>query len=157
MILSLFIIVGLSSCKKEREAIYEVNDEQVGPDNPYKDKLKSPEQYVTVLYANLFQRALPINELLDITDVILSIGDKELAREVLISNFMNEMDVLYPSDTIMRDDPSAYLDEAYKRFLVRKPSKLEKEWFINFLAANPDLSSEMVYFAFALSDEYLFY
>ena len=159
--LSLYILVVLTllatSCKKEYDAIYDVTQADIYPNNANKDKLKTPEQYVTVAYANLFQKALSINKLLDITDVILSIGDKEIAREVLISNFMNKSDVILPTDATMRADIGAFLDEAYTRFFVRHPSELEKEWMTNYIIAHPDLSAEIVYFSFAMANEYLFY
>ena len=46
-------------------------------------------QYISILYANLFQTALSSNELVEITNCIESIGDKEVAHEIVLSNFMN--------------------------------------------------------------------
>lgn len=125
--------------------------------NAQKSKLKSEEQFISILYANLFQKALSANELLDMTDVIFSIGDKDLAHEVIISNLMNNPDVLLPSDSLMRADVDAFIEDTYVRFLVRRPTVGELTWFRNFLSNHPDLSVEMVYIAFALSHEYLYY
>lgn len=150
-------IMSLGSCKKEIPAIFDVNELDVTPDNALKDKLKTPEQYVTVAYANLFQKALSISELLEITDVITSIGDKEIAREVLISNFMNKSDVILPTDAEMRGNVEAFVEEAHKRFFVRLPSELEIAWMKNYLNSHPDLSAEIVYFSYAMANEYLFY
>ena len=83
--------------------------------------------------------------------------DKELAHEVVISNLMNKPDVLIPSDSLMRNDVNTFIDQTYERFLVRYPSEAERTWFRHFIESNPDLSAEMVYFSFALSNEYLFY
>ena len=49
------------------------------------------------------------------------------------------------------------LEETYKRFFVRDISQAEREFFLNYLNANPNVSSEMVYMSFALSNEYQFY
>lgn len=149
------ILLSIMGCKKP--AVYEVNPESVYPPNAEKDKLKSEEQFISILYANLFQKALSANELLEITDVIFSIGDKDLAHEVVISNLMNKPDVILPSDSLMRADIDAFMDETYERFLVRDPTEAELTWFRNFLENNPDVSAELVYFAFALSNEYLYY
>ncbi len=96
-----------------------------------------------------------VNEALwDIED---RIGDKELAREVLISNFMNKPGVILPSDTAMRADLDAFITDTYRRFLVRDPSEAERTWFRNMIAADPNITSELVYYAFALSNEHLYY
>jgi len=57
----------------------------------------------------------------------------------------------------MRANPDVFTEQTYERFFVRKPSEAEKTWFRNFIEANPQLSAEMIYFAFALSNEYLYY
>jgi hypothetical protein len=70
---------------------------------------------------------------------------------------MNDPSVILPSDSVMRANPEKFVMETYERFFVRIPSEGEKTWFINFIESNPQLSSELVYFAFALSNEYLYY
>ena len=122
-----------------------------------KDKQKSEEQYIAVLYANLFQTALSSNALFDITQLMLSIGDKELAHEVLISNLMNKDDVTLPTDSAMRSNLDSFIIETYERFLVREPMEIELEYFRNYLQSNPSVTPELVYFSFSLSEEYLFY
>jgi hypothetical protein len=78
-----------ASCTKEIDADqYELNTVQLYPSISAKNKLKSQEQYVSILYTNLFQQALSGNQLVQIIDCLESIGDKELGREVLISNFI---------------------------------------------------------------------
>ena len=141
----------------EKPVVYEVNPEPVYPPNAQKTKLKSEEQFISILYANLFQKALSANELLEVTDVIFSIGDKDLAHEVVISNLMNKPDVILPSDSLMRADIDAFMEETYERFLVRDPTEAELTWFRNFIENNPKVTAELVYFAFALSNEYLYY
>ena len=150
------ILFSFVSCKKE-EPIYDVNQIQSTSYNANKDKLKSPAQYISILYANLFQKALSANELVEITRCIESIGDKQVAHEIVLSNFMNEPDVIIPSDSLMRADLDLFLEETYKRFFVRDITEAEREFFLNYLNTNPNVSSEMVYMSFALSNEYQFY
>ena len=57
----------------------------------------------------------------------------------------------------MRQDLDLFLEETYKRFFVRDITEAEREFFLNYLNANPNVSSEMVYMSFALSNEYQFY
>ena len=151
----LAILFLLPSCRKDR--IYEVEPLPVLPPSPNKDKEKTNEQYAAILHANLFQTALSANELFELGQCIESIGDKELAREVIISNFMNEPDVIIPSDSVMRADIDAFVNATYERFLVREPTEAERTWFRNYIEADPNVSAELVYFSFALSNEYLFY
>jgi hypothetical protein len=146
------------SCKKVIDPDqYEVKEVNLYSSISEKDKLKSQEQYVSILYTNLFQQTLSGNKLVQINNCLESIGDKELGREVLISNFMNKPNVQLPSDSIMRANPRNFVLDTYERFFVRIPSEAEVAWMVNFIEANPQLSTELVYFAFALSNEYLYY
>ncbi len=150
------ILILISSCKKE-EYIYEINQIQSTSYNANKDKLKSISQYISILYANLFQEALSANKLVEITRCIESIGDKQVAHEIVLSNFLNKGGVEIPSDSLMRSDLNAFIEETYKRFYVRDLTEAERQFFIDFFESNPDVSAEMVYMAFSLSNEYQFY
>ena len=127
------------------------------PPNAGKTKEKSDQQYVAILHANLFQVALSANQVFEISQCIESIGDKELAREVIISNFMNKGNVKMPSDSLMRADLETFITDTYNRFLVRNPTEAEITYFRNYIKANPNVTAELVYFSFAMSNEYLFY
>lgn len=155
-LLLVFCALVLAACKKE-EHLYVVNNVDLYPSSADKDKLKTNEQYVAILHANLFQTALSANELFEIGQCIESIGDKELAREVIISNFMNKPGVIMPEDSVMRNDIDAFTIASYNRFLVRHPTEAEKTWFRNYIETDPNVTPELVYFSFALSNEYLFY
>ena len=148
--------VFATSCKKD-DIIYDVNQVNATSYNANKNKLKTISQYISILYANLFQKALSANELVEITNCIESIGDKEVAHEIVLSNFMNKSGVTMPSDSLMRTDVNAFIEQTYKRFYVRDLTEAEREFFLNFFASNPDISVEMVYSAFSLSNEYQFY
>ena len=148
--------VFASSCKKD-DIIYDVNQVNATSYNANKNKLKTISQYISILYANLFQKALSANELVEITNCIESIGDKQVAHEIILSNFMNKSGVTMPSDSLMRTDVNAFIEQTYKRFYVRDLTEAEREFFLNFFASHPDVSVEMVYSAFSLSNEYQFY
>jgi hypothetical protein len=152
----IIILFVISSCKKE-DVVYDINQLQSSSYNANKNKLKSIGQYISIVYANLFQKALSSNELVEITRCIESIGDKQVAHEIVLSNFMNREDVIIPSDSMMRADLDLFLEETYKRFFVRNITEAEREFFLNFLNSNPHVSCEMVYMSFALSNEYQFY
>lgn len=149
--------LAFSSCKKEPEASFVLNDVELYPNAAGKTKIKSNQQYVAILHANLFQTALSANDIFEIDQCIESIGDKELAREVIISNFMNDPAVVLPTVEEMNTDIDAFIVDTYVRFLVRYPTEAEKEYVRNFIITNPYVTPEIVYFSFALSNEYMYY
>jgi len=153
----LVIVFGLFIASCEKEPIYEVNEVELLPSNASKTKLKTDQQYVSILYANLFQTALSSGNLFEVSQCIQSVGDKVLVREVIISNYMNRPTVQLPTDAEMRDSLDAFITNTYNRFLVRNPSEAERQYFKNYISTHPNVTPEMVYFSFALSDEYLFY
>lgn len=159
LLLILFLIYIASSCKKDirEDNKYGVNPVESLPPNAGKSKQKTDGQYVAILHANLFQKALSADQIFEISQCIESIGDKELAREVIISNFMNEGDAIMPGNDEMRADIRTFITETYLRFLVRNPTEAEITYFTNYIKANPNVSPELVYFSFSLSNEYLFY
>lgn len=145
-----------SGCRKE-EDIYRVNPEALQLVETSKFKLKTTNQYVAILYANMFQTALSANKLVEINRLFEAIGDDEVAKEVLISNFMNDAGVVIPSDSDMRADPETFIYETYVRFLIRRPTEAEQAYFVNLIETNTDITAELIYFSFALSDEYEYY
>jgi hypothetical protein len=80
-----------------------------------------------------------------------------VANEIVLSNFMNKTGVIMPSDSLMRSDVNTFLEETYKRFFIRNITEAEREYFKNFLETHPNVSVEMIYTAFSLSNEYQFY
>ena len=67
--------------------------------------------------------------MVEITRCIESIGDKQVAHEIVLSNFMNSDDVIIPSDSLMRADLDVFLEETYKDFLLEKLLKLKENFF----------------------------
>lgn len=156
-ILPVFLLLFAAGCKKEPEPLFLLNDVELYPSSASKEKMKTNEQFVAILHANLFQTALSANDIFSINTCIESIGDKELAREVIISNFMNDPDVLIPTVEAMNLDVDAFIEDTYIRFYVRYPTEAEKLYMRNFITTNPYVTPEIVYFSFALSNEYLYY
>lgn len=160
---SLLIIfaLGLTNCKKETidDKIFQVNQVKLYPSAASKIKEKTESQWIAVLYTNLFQQALSAGDIYRAGQCITSIGDKELAREVIISNFMNftsPMPII-PTNASMRANVDQFVLDTYERFLIRRPTEGEKEYFRNEIENDPLRSAEIVLFSFALSNEYLFY
>ena len=151
------LFIGLSGCKKNTSYLYEVNTVTINPNNGGKTKQKSQEQFINIAYANFFQEALAPNDLVDISNVVTSIGDKQIAFEAVISKMVADPSVIIPTNQEMRTDIESFVVEAYKRFYVRIPTEAEKTWWINYLESNLDVTPELIYFSFATSNEYYFY
>ena len=66
-LLFFFIISFCFSACKEDDLVYDINQLQSSSYNANKNKLKSISQYISIVYANLFQQALSSNELVEIT------------------------------------------------------------------------------------------
>lgn len=152
-------MVLFSACKKQ-ENTYAVVNTPVQGDNLNKDKAKSNIEFHSILSTNLFQKPSSINELSRTDRVIQSCGDKSLINEVIISNYMNSPDVRLPSRQRMIDSTDRFIEETYIRFFIRRPTEAELTWFRNYINANktnPNFRPELIYSAFAASDEYMFY
>jgi len=144
-------------CAPEPEVTYGLQPLEIAASTVDKDRAKSMDQWITILHADLFGVALGSGELFEIKQAFASVGDQEIAREVLVSNFMRDPDVQLPDAAVMAQDPDAFINDTYVRFLVRYPTEAERQWMRNFLASNPNMTPELVYTAFALSEEYLHY
>ncbi len=156
-----FLLLSLAlmlSCTKETDYyVYEVQDVEITPVNSFKDKPKTHSQYISILYANMFQTAIGPNQMLQALKAIESIGDKQVAYDILVSKYMNDPNVKLPSDESMREDPESFVRDTYKRFLVRQPTEAELQWMINYIESRPTLTTELVYFSFATSNEHAHY
>lgn len=149
--------IFIQSCRPDDHLIYDVNEVYATGTSTEKGTLKTDAQYLSILYSNLFQRAISANELFDLNDLIESCGDKESIREVILSSWMNAPDKIIPTEQEMRADVDQFIVDTYMRFYVRMPSQAERAWFRNFINSDPNVIPELVFLSFALSNEYLYY
>lgn len=145
------------SCKKEIRVSYQVDDFNITETKSQKIKAKNEAEYISILYTNLFQEAISPSILYQTQNVMYSIGDQDAAKEMLLSNYFNLPSILIPSTEDMHRNSEKFITETYKRFYLRQPSQAELYYFKNYIKSNPKLTVEMVYTAFAASDEYGFY
>ena len=141
----------------EKEYIYEIDTQTILPVNSEKDKGKTDVQYISILYTNLFRKAMSPNDMLDALRAIESIGDKQVAYDILVSKYMNTGEVVFPSKEEMRANPEQFIRDIYKRFFVRQPTEAELTWMKNYIQSRPDALPEHFYFAFATSNEHFHY
>lgn len=151
------LILILVGCTKERIIGYEVSTASVIEDKSKKTKKKNDAEFVSILYTNLYQTAISPNQLYKTQSVIYSIGDQDVANEMLLSNYFNTSGITIPTNESMRADIDLFIVNTFKRFYLRYPSEGEKAFFKQFITNNLNVTVEMVYTAFACSEEYQYY
>ena len=153
---ALALMLSFSGCQKDY-FVYEINDQTILPVNSQKIKPKSITQYISILYTNFFQRAISPNSMLQAQKAIESIGDKQVAFDILLSKYMNDPKVILPTVESMRQDPEGFIRNTYKRFLVREPTEAELNWMLNYIKSRPNVTPEHFYFAFGTCNEHFNY
>lgn len=156
-ILILGFIVLSMSCKKEKVAEFGVAEQLIQDERTSKIKNKSEAEYISILYTNLYQKPISPNQLFKTQTVLVSIGDRSVANEMLLSNYFNTGQVIIPSDADMRSDIDAFVENSYKKFFLRYPNEAEKLFFKNYIGGNAKVSVEMVFTAMSVCNEYQYY
>lgn len=154
-----FCLSMLLGCKQEKEYqyVFEVNEENLYQSNVDKTKQKTPEQYISILFSNLFSTTVPQQDLSQLAEVRASIGDKQMADEMILNDFVNSGNASTPTDQEMRADIDQFIEDTYIQFFLRKPSPYEVLELKQEIESDAELTPEMIYQAFALSNEYKFY
>ncbi len=145
------------SCKKQQHIGFGLENANVYEDKSRKTKKKNDAEYISILYTNLYQSPISPNQLYKTQNVLYSIGDQDVASEMLLSNYFNTGSIQMPTNILMRQDIESFVTNTYKRFYLRYPSEGEKAFFKQYITKNSAVSVEMVYTAFATSDEYQYY
>lgn len=162
----ILIMVFNFSCNKDTEIIkqpvidgyiYDVNSEPIYQSNAEKNKEKTTEQYVSILYSNLIQQSIPQEDLTDLSLIRRAIGDKQLSDELIINSLVNNPSVIVPTNQEMRTDVDAFVEDVYLRFFLRNPTAYEKYELKQEIESDPDLTPQLIYTSFAISNEYKFY
>jgi hypothetical protein len=97
----LLFSVLLSACTKEKNVTFGVNDKVVYEDKALKTKRKSDAEYISILYTNLYQVPISPTQLYKTQNVIYSIGDRNVANEMVLSNYFNTSTLKIPKDSEM--------------------------------------------------------
>lgn len=164
IILLLLFCSLFGACKRDvfekriyDNVIYEVNPVTLYLNNAQKTKQKTSLQYISILYTNLYNQTIPSQKLNELSEVFLSIGDKGIANSLTLNRFLSQSDVQIPSNQQMRDDIPVFVSNTYLKFYLRNPTPYESYQLNKMISDDPDITPEMIYAAFALSNEYNFY
>ena len=160
----LFLVLMAVGCKKTitkevvyDNVIYDIDTMYIYSSAFEKTKQKSDKQYISILYADLFKQNIPSKTLADLEQLKLANGDKNMANELIISSFMNTPGVQIPTDASMRANIDAFINDTFIRFYQRKPTEYERYFLKDLITKDTGITPELIYFGFAVSNEYLFY
>jgi hypothetical protein len=93
----------------------------------------------------------------DLTLIREATGDKQMADELFLNTFTNDGGAVIPSNNEMRADLDRFITETYLRFYLRLPNPYEIFEIKKAIDEDEDMTPDIIYQAFALSNEYKFY
>ena len=157
LVLFAILIFALSSCKKETDFVYEVNDVQVSKDKIGKGIPKTTVEFISIAYSDLVGSTISQNDLSRVTLLYLAFGDKRLIEDLLIKNIVNSPVVNIPTEEVMRNDISAFINSTYLKLFNREPNEVELYTLSKQISENTNITPKLVYYAMMTSDEYRYY
>ena len=157
-IIFLLSVLTLVSCKKEKKAVYGLNDVDISQNSANKDYLKSTTEFISIAYSDIFGTVISINKLADLTKIYKAFGDKKLIEQMVIKNFLNEPSIQIPQiDRSSTSTINTFVQNMYIKLYNRTPDEYEL-WFIsNMIENDTDLTSELIYFSLMTANEYRYY
>jgi|TARA_B110000444_G_scaffold214981_1_gene212648 hypothetical protein len=157
-IIFLLSVLTLVSCKKEKKAVYILNDVNISQNSPNKDHLKSTTEFISIAYSDVFGTVISTNKLADLSAIYKAFGDKKLIEEMVIKNFLNEPSIQIPQiDRSSANTINTFTQNMYIKLYNRTPDEYEL-WFIsNMIENDTDLTSELIYFSLMTANEYRYY
>ena len=154
LVLSAFL--ALTSCT-ERSTSFELDPIEIGVADDAKTRAKRQRQFLQTLYNHIYQAPLPPADAVALDELLRSIGDSQLAIEVVVAKMVADPNADLPSLTEMRNDPETFISDLYRRLYVRDASQAEKSWWVNYLETHPDVDVAQVVFSFVTANEYRYY
>ncbi len=155
----LFLATGifLTSCRKEKVYVFGVDDVTVTQPGAEKPNIKTDEEFISIAYSDLFGTNISQSELGELSLSYVSFGDKRAVIDWIILNFLNDPAADVPTDAEMRADVNLFVNNTFRKFLVRDPNEFETWWISNQIENDTDMTPEVVYYTFMTSNEYRFY
>jgi hypothetical protein len=150
-VLSLILFV---SCQKEQIVQYGINEVNVDKPGASKPNQKSTEQYLSIVYSDLYDKQITNNELVRLNTIVESFGDKGLVEKMIVESFLSSSNLKITSKADMVKDPTAFLNAAYKKFLGRFPSEMEKWFLTKKIKESTIVSPQLIYLSILTSVEY---
>ena len=157
-IIFLLCVLALVSCKKEKKAVYALNDVNISQNSANKDHLKSTTEFISIAYSDIFGTVITTDKLADLSTMYRAFGDKKLIEEMVIKNFLNESTIQIPQiDRTSEITIQNFVSNSYKKLFNRTPDEYEL-WFVADMILKDDaLTAELIYFSLMTANEYRYY
>lgn len=162
--LAIVFVILFFSCKKETvetqvydNVIYEVDSTKLYNSSAEKNKQKTPTQYISILYSDLYNKTISTNELSELNELSLAVGDKTMVNELTLSHYLKAQFVDKPTDPEMRADVETFVTFVYVKFYLRYPTEYEKRYLSDIITKDVFITVDDIYSAFVLSNEYYYY
>ena len=157
-IIFLLSVLTLVSCKKEKKAVYGLNDVNISQNSANKDHLKSTTEFISIAYSDIFGTVITTDKLADLSTMYRAFGDKKLIEEMVIKNFLNESTIQIPQiDRTSEITIQNFVSNSYKKLFNRTPDEYEL-WFVADMILKDDaLIAELIYFSLMTANEYRYY
>lgn len=152
----LFLLLA-NGCNKEQRVIYEVQTKELYQSASQKQTLKTTIQFVSIAYSDLYNSSITSDQLNKLDLAYQALGDKKIIEDMIIKNFLNQASSVIPTNTIMRNDVAAFVQNTYLRFYNRKPNEFEAWKMKDMIEKNTDITPKMVYYTLMTSNEYRYY
>tara|TARA_Y100001954_G_scaffold105555_1_gene114696 strand:- start:55 stop:576 length:522 start_codon:yes stop_codon:yes gene_type:complete len=164
----LYCFILLSSCTRESQitaditienVVYGLEDVPLYTSSVDKNKQKTNTQYLSTIYSDLYQTSIPVNDVAELSKLLLASGDKIMMSELITNAFIHDGHVqsLVPTQVEMNADIDAFIRSTYIRFYLREPTEFEKYYLKKIIDEDTGITPEIIYTAFATSNEYWFY
>lgn len=159
IILALIVIslAFVTSCKKEKTYIYEVNDVSVNQEGASKPSIKTTTEFISIAYADIFGSTIPTNDLSNLSVLYSAFGDKKIMENMIIKNFLNKPGTQIPTKTQMSADVPTFIKNTYSKFLNRTPNEFELWSTTNIIKADTSITPELIFYGMMTSNEYRHY
>lgn len=154
-ILTLTILFGLASCKKdEKEYVYRINDIQVNQAGAEKPNVKTSTEYISIAYSDAFGANIPTSKLEELKKIYISFGDVAVTEDLIIRNFLGDGAVDLPTEESMNNNPEQFVIDTYKKIFNREPNEYEI-WFVkDCIEKDSSVTPLVVYYSLMTSNEY---
>lgn len=150
----LALVLLVSACKKEKTYVYQVNDVVVANSGTEKPNVKTQTEFISIAYTDIFGTTISQEALNELETAYISFGDKGVIEDLIIKNLLNQSGNTIPSQETMDNDPSAFVQNTYRKLFNREPNEYELWYHLDLISKNSNSTPELFYFALMTSDEY---
>lgn len=156
-ILPIILLMFFASCKKERQVVYEVQEQEIYQNSSEKRNLKTTTQFISIAYNDIFGNNITSTELNKLDIAYQAFGDKYILEDMIIKSLLNRQGAQIPTDQQMRSNVTAFVESAYLKFYNRKPNEFETWKLKDIIDKNTDITVKTVYYSLMTSEEYRYF